>query len=332
MSEKIHKKIGIVGIGPVGQVLAVHFKEAGNDVMLCDMSKEKINLIRKEGIVLESTINKQAYFKKVYSDIAELMKQKPDMLFFCVKSHHMYNLLDQLSELKIDKSLTMIAAQNGIDVERIISDKFSEEQTMRMVINYAGNLHAPNVTNVTFFNPPNYIASIDDSRQDLAHWIADTLTSTSLETHFLNSFRITDKIWEKTILNASMSPLCGISRLTISEAMGFPDAMDTIEQIILEGVEVAKAEEIKFPDNFVKLCMRYLKKAGNHFPSMAVDMINNNETEIEYFNGKIVDYGKKHYIRTPLNLTFTNLVKAASYRNKLTTQQKKVHTTTIADF
>jgi ketopantoate reductase len=43
--------------------------------------------------------------------------------------------------------------------------------------------------------------------------------------------------------------------------------------------------------------------------------MNNNPTEIDYMNGKIVEYGRKHYVRTPLNLTFTNLVKAASDKN-----------------
>ena len=94
---------------------------------------------------------------------------------------------------------------------------------------------------------------------------------------------------------------------------------------------MAKAEEIKFPENFVKLCMRYLKRAGHHFPSLAVDMLNNRETEIDFFNGKIVEYGKKHYIRTPFNVTFTHLVKAASYKNALTRSSKKSFTESIVD-
>jgi len=65
----------------------------------------------------------------------------------------------------------------------------------------------------------------------------------------------------------------------------------------------------------VKLCLRYLKNAGDHFPSLAVDLISKKPTEIDFFNGRIVKYGRKHYIRTPLNLTFTNLVKAISHKN-----------------
>ena len=61
-----------------------------------------------------------------------------------------------------NKDAAVVCAMNGIDVEEMISDVIGESRTLRMVINFAGNLKAPNCTNVTFFNPPNYIASIDD--------------------------------------------------------------------------------------------------------------------------------------------------------------------------
>ncbi|MFI5150018.1 MAG: ketopantoate reductase family protein [Bacteroidia bacterium] len=330
--SKEAKRIGVVGCGPVGLILAAYLKEAGCNVMICDRAMEKINLIRKEGVTLDGLVKKHLYFNSVYSSVDELMEQGPEIIFFAVKANHMQSVLPAFSALPINPKLSVVCAQNGIDVEKIAANVFTEAQTLRMVLNFAGNLHAPNVVNVTFFNPPNYIASMDDSRTEVAQWIGNTLTAVALETEALSSFRITDKIWEKTILNASMSPLCGISRLTMKEAMSFSDTIDTVEQIIIEGIEVAKAEEIKFPENFVKLCLRYLKRAGHHFPSMAVDMINNRETEIEYFNGKIVEYGKKHYIRTPLNLTFTNLVRAASYKNALTREDQKSFSETIVDF
>jgi len=92
-----------------------------------------------------------------------------------------------------------------------------------------------------------------------------------------------------------------------------------------EAIDVAKGEKIRFPDDFVRKCLRYLKKAGNHFPSLAVDLINNRETEIDYFNGKIVEYGRKHYIRTSLNLAFTNMVKAMTIKNGIGIKGKNKH-------
>jgi 2-dehydropantoate 2-reductase len=156
---------------------------------------------------------------------------------------------------------------------------------------------------------------MDDSQVKLAQRLAATLTGVNLETEQVSSIVIIDKIWEKTILNAALSPLCAISRLTMKEAMDNGDTLEIVEQILYEAVEVAKAEDIKLPDNFVKLAIRYLSAAGNHMPSLAVDLINKRDTEIDYMNGKIVDYGRKHYVKTPLNLMLTNLVNAISCKN-----------------
>jgi 2-dehydropantoate 2-reductase len=125
-----------------------------------------------------------------------------------------------------------------------------------------------------------------------------------MDTESTDSFTLVNKIWHKTILNAALSPLCAISKLTMKEAMNDPDTHEIVERIILEAQEVAKAEDIT-----------YLGNAGNHFPSLAVDLMNKRETEIDYMNGKIVEYGRKHYIRTPLNLTFSNLVRAITDKN-----------------
>lgn len=312
--DPLKYRIGIIGLGPVGLVLAVHLKEAGCRVEICDVEKEKMNLIRNNGVKLVGKIEKSSFFDYTHTSIGSLMEQDFDILISAVKAYHVDSVLAQI-QAREKNHLFLLSAQNGIDIKEKYTSHFDDSQILRMVVNYAGNLHAPNVVKVTFFNPPNYIGSIDDSRMDIAEWLSEALTSANLETLSKDSFLITDKIWEKTILNAALSPLCAISKMTMKEAMAHPDTLEIVEQIILEAIEVAKAEEIKFGDNFVKLCIRYLKNAGHHFPSLAVDLLNRKPTEIDYMNGKIVEYGKKHYIRTPLNLTFTNLVKAISHKN-----------------
>jgi len=323
-SNKINKRrIGIVGLGPVGMILAVHLKQAGCDVVVYDKNKIKINKIRKEGIKLEGVLNLSDYFENICSDFSDFRKHNVDLIICSVKTHQMASVIpeardffESLSE-KERKDFRVISAQNGIDVEHILYDVFGESNTLRMVINFAGNLNAPNVVKVTFFNPPNYIASVDDSSAEIALELADLLNSVNLETKAIDSFELLKRVWEKTILNASLSALCGIGKFTIKEAMDFPDTMEIVEQVIEEGVEVAESEKIIFEDNFIRKCLRYLKKAGNHFPSLAGDLINNRVTEIDYFNGKIVEYGRKHYIKTPLNLAFTNMVRAITDKNFL---------------
>ncbi len=306
--------IGIIGLGPVGQTLAVHFNLAGCEVAVTDLDRDKLNLIRKEGMELVSKMEKKSFFKYVYYSVEEMLEHDLDILISAVKDYHVDKIV-KIIEGKLKKDVFLLSAQNGIDIGKKYQDHFPESSILRMVINFAGNLQAPNVTAINFFNPPNYIGSMDDSQEELAKWFAQTLTSVQLITEQVNSFTINDKIWEKTILNSALSPLCAISRLTMKEAMTNADTLEIIEQILYEAVQVANTEAIKLPDNFVKMAIRYLNNAGDHMPSLAVDLINKRETEINYMNGKIVDYGRKHYIKTPINLVLTNLVNAISCKD-----------------
>jgi len=308
-------KIGVIGLGPVGLMLGHYFNKANCDVVLCSRNEEHIDLIKSEGVHLAGTKDERSQFSEICSSIEDLVKSNVDIIVSAVKAYQIDSVLHEINLHNRNPSLMIIAAQNGIGIVDKYSFLFDLSKIFRFVINFAGNMNAPNVVNVTFIISPNYIASVDDSRPDISKWIEDVLSSVELFTKSVDSFELTKETWHKTILNASLSPLCAISKLTMREAMKIPDTNEIIERIIMEAMEVAKAEDIRFEKNFVKLCLRYLSKAGNHFPSLAVDLLNKKQTEIDFINGQLVQYGRKHYIRTPLNLTFTNMIRAITKEN-----------------
>ena len=168
------KRFAVVGLGPVGLILAAHLKEAGCDVALCDFDKVKINLIRKEGIKLEGAIQKQNAYENIFTSIAELRDYNPDIVFVSIKGYQTPAFVEQVMKLNFGDTI-FISAQNGIDVEEIFASGITENKTMRMVINFAGNLTAPHIVKVTFFNPPNHLSSLDDSKLEIAKQISETL-------------------------------------------------------------------------------------------------------------------------------------------------------------
>ena len=201
-------KVGIIGLGPVGLILSAHLKEGGCEVAVFDSNKVKINKIRNEGIKLEGTITKKVFVDHICSSLDEFADLGLENWIFCVKAHQMPTVMEGAMKVKmlmskeLENNLCVISAQNGIDVENILSATFGESKTIRMVLNFAGNLKAPNLVKVTFFNPPNYIASVDDSHADRAFEIANCLNSVELETKPVDSFELNKRVWEKTILNA----------------------------------------------------------------------------------------------------------------------------------
>ncbi len=308
-------KIGIIGMGPVGSTLAVHFVLAGQEVHVCDIIEEKIDLIKQEGVSLTHTIEKKAMVTGAYTSIDELMSKELDLLVFSVKTPYLKQVIENAAML--GGEMPAMAAQNGIDNELMVAEKFGRENTFRMVINYAGNMLNHNTVNVTFFNPPNYIGALHPEGEPLARSIAEMLSSVELNTAFTDDIR--KYTWEKSILNATLSSLCAVTQTTMKDVMDFLPIYPVIEGIIDEGMKVAAAEGIQFKQGFKEFCINYLKRGGKHFPSMAVDIQNKCPTEINQLNGKIVEYGQKHGIPTPYNLTMTRLIQLVE---KVNSEQK----------
>ncbi len=309
MTEKLNTtlRVGIIGAGPVGLTLSAHLIEAGAFVVLCDIDEDKIDEIKKGGIKLTHTIQKEITVDQVCYSINELEDYQLDLVIISIKTTALQIVINQLSKIDNGK-MFVICAQNGIDNELIAAEAFGKERTLRMVINYAGEMENQNTVNVTFFNPPNHIASLTNSGKVVAKSLANLLNNVNLKTDICNVSQIQNHVWEKAILNAALSGLCAISHRTMREVMSFPETVDMVTGIIDESIQVAKKENIEIKDGFRQSSIQYLTKAGNHKPSMLIDIENGVKTEIDQLNGKIVEYGKKYGIDTPLNQGVTALI------------------------
>ena len=303
-------RIGVIGLGPVGCVLAAHFIESGVFVVACDIMPQKMDKIKKSGIQLKHTIQKKVKVENVCYSVQELEMYDLDLAVISVKTPGLKKVLGQLSEIA-SENLFVMCAQNGIDNEQEAARVFGDDRTLRMVINYAGNMSDLNTVHVSFFNPPNYVAALMPKGEEIAKKVSELLNSVNLQTEIPED--IQDLVWEKAILNAALSAVCAITRKTMKEVMDFPQTYELVESIIKESVRVAEIEGIELGKKFRQFCIRYLKNAGHHRPSMLVDLENGRLTEIDQLNGKIMEYGRKHYVPTPLNLAVTALVHMMEY-------------------
>ncbi|MFQ6610555.1 MAG: ketopantoate reductase family protein [Fidelibacterota bacterium] len=303
-------RIGVVGMGPVGATLAAHFIEAGTFVVACDIDPKKIDAIKKKGITLKNIIEKQVNVENACYSIQEMEMYDLDLVVIAVKTTALKKVVRTLGEIKTDKMFVM-CAQNGIDNEQEAANVFGEDKTLRMVINFAGNSSSPNTIHVSFFNPPNYLAALMPQGNELAEKVTLLLNSVELGTEIPED--IQDFVWEKAILNAALSAVCAITRRTMKDVMSFPQTLELVEAIIDESARVAEVEGIELGKKFRRFCIQYLKNAGHHRPSMLVDLENGLRTEIDQLNGKIVEYGRKHYMPTPLNQSVTALIHLLEY-------------------
>ena len=110
-------------------------------------------------------------------------------------------------------------------------------------------------------------------------------------------------------MNACMNPVCAVTGLTMSRAMGDPIVFQIVDALVKECIRVARANEIDLGWDFYTHAMEYMGNAGDHKPSMLMDIEANRRTEIDFINGKFVEYGARTGTLTPYNHTLSALVK-----------------------
>jgi 2-dehydropantoate 2-reductase len=309
-SNNDQMRIGVIGMGPVGAVLAAMLIEAGAYVIPCDIIPTKMDKIKKSGLRLKNVIKKDVAVSDVCYSIKELASFDLDLAVISVKTPSLKKVVAQLTEIDSEK-LYIMCAQNGIDNEIEVARQFGDAKTLRMVVNYAGSMSDANTVHVSFFNPPNYIASLSPQGIGVAEKLVELLNSVQMETAIPED--IQDYVWEKAILNAALSAVCAITRKTMKDVMDFPFTLDLVAAIVDESVLVAEKEGIELGKKFRRFCIQYLKNAGHHRPSMLIDLENGARTEIDQLNGKLVEYGRKHCQPTPLNQCVTALVHLLEY-------------------
>jgi 2-dehydropantoate 2-reductase len=301
---------GIVGVGPVGGIMAAHLAKAGHNVSLIDILRAHMDEIKANGLSITGFKELNVPFSKnnLYYGIDEMEGSDIDVVFISVKASILPQILPLLKQV-VKPGMTFISLQNGLDNEELIADVLGMENTLRIVVNYAGNLIDNGKVRMSFFNAPNYIGMVDPTVEKKARTLAEVITAADLETVFTSDIKKYE--WEKIILNAALSPVCALARRTMKQMMEFQDTRGLAKEILREGIEVAEANGISFESDFLEHCMAYLDKAGHHRTSMHVDIEKKNPTEIGFINDKIVKYGKNKGIPTPYNSTIVSLIKGS---------------------
>jgi 2-dehydropantoate 2-reductase len=300
------KTFGVIGAGPVGSIVAAHLAHGGYKVVLCDIAEHLLTPAQDPGIILEGAIELQQKIEHVCTDVEQIAEYSPDAVFVTVKANSL-PLLSSSLEIFKNQPTSVVSWQNGIDTEKVIAETLGPEKVMRAVVNWGCGLAAPGRVQIGFHHPPHFVQEMDPAGAESAQAVADVLTKSGLETRHTD--QIISMVWRKSIMNASMNPVCATTGMTMSEAMNDPIVYQTINSLIKECIRVARANEISLGWDYYTYCMGYLRNAGHHKPSMLMDIEAKRRTEIDFMNGKIVEYGERCDMPTPYNSTLKALVK-----------------------
>ena len=300
------KSFAVVGAGPVGCIVACFLSRGGYDVTLCDVIPDLLKPALDPGIIIEGAENLQHEVARTCTSIDDLADVDPDVIFITVKAHAL-PLIASSIEGFYREGMVIISWQNGIDTELEIAKVLGKNHVMRAVVNYGCGLVGPAHVKMPFHHPPHYIQELDPRSRTAAVTVAEVLSKCDLTTE--HTEKIISMVWRKSVMNAAMNPVCAVTGLTMSRVMNDPIVYQIVDALAKECIRVARANEIDLGWDFYTYAMDYMRNAGDHKPSMLMDIEANRRTEIDFINGKFVEYGNRTGTQTPYNHTLSALVK-----------------------
>ncbi|MGD8213207.1 MAG: 2-dehydropantoate 2-reductase [Desulfobacterales bacterium] len=300
------QSFAVIGAGPVGCIVAAFLAKGGYEVTLCDVVPDLLKPALDPGIIIEGTEDVQQKITKTCTTIDELAEHDPDVIFITVKAHAL-PLIASAIEGFYHEGMYIVSWQNGIDTELELAKILGKPPVMRAVVNYGCGLLGPAHVRMPFHHPPHYIQELDSKSRHEANIVAETLKNCGLPTDHTD--QIISMVWRKTVMNASMNPVCAATGLTMSRVMNDPIVYQIVDALVKECLTVCRANEISVGWDYYPHAMEYMRNAGDHKPSMLMDIEAGRRTEIDFMNGKFVVYGQQAGIDTPYNRTMWALVK-----------------------
>jgi len=300
-------RICVIGCGAVGSLFAAHLAKAGEaEVWAYDVWKEHTDAIRTHGLRLSGAAEFTAKLNAT-SNPKEL--PQCDYGIVATKAIHTRNAIAQVSHIFGNNS-AVCSVQNGVGNEEIIAEhaKF----VIRGTTFPAGHPIAPghigyDIAGDTWIGPFEPTQTPMERVEELAGF----MTRSGMNTIALKDARGAQ--WTKLIFNASSNPVGALTLLHHGAAARFAPTGQLFEDLIAEGESVAQKLGITLHGDPRQMVTKGANAPGKHRASMLQDVLAKRQTEVDFMNGAIVQWGEKVGVPTPLNKALYELVKGLEH-------------------
>ena len=296
-------KVCVVGCGAVGSLFAAHLARGGEaEVFAYDVSREHVEAIHRGGLRLSGEAD---FTARLTATTDPKTLPRCDYGIVATKSIHTRAAIAQVAHL-FDEASAVCSVQNGIGNEEIIAERV--KLVIRGTTFPAGHIVAPGHVGYDI-KGDTWIGPFEPTNTPMkkVEELAGLLTRSGMNTMALKDARGAQ--WTKLIFNAGTNPVGALTGLHHGAATFFPPTGELFEALIDEGLAVAKALKIELHNDPKALVLKAANAPGKHKASMLQDVLAHRQTEVDFMNGAIVQWGEKLGVPTPLNRAVWSLVK-----------------------
>jgi len=300
-------KICIIGCGAVGSLFAAHLARKGEaEVWAYDVWIDHMDAIRSAGLRLSGAADFTVRLNAT-GDPKELPRF--DYGIVATKATHTRSAIAQVAHA-FDEQSAVCSVQNGVGNEEIIAEHV--KYVIRGTTFPAGHPIAPG--HIGFdIKGDTWIGPFEPTKTPMSkvEELAGLMTRSGMNTIALSDARGAQ--WTKLIFNAATNPVGALTLLHHGAATRFAPTGQLSNDLIAEGEAVAKALGISLHGDPRELVQKGANAPGKHRASMLQDVVAKRQTEVDFMNGAIVNWGEKTGVPTPLNKTMWALIKGLEH-------------------
>jgi len=300
-------KICVIGCGAVGSLFAAHLAKAGEaEVWAYDVWKEHVEAIQKNGLRISGAAELTV---RLHATADPRQLPRCDYGIVATKAIHTKMAIAQAARAFDDRS-AVCSVQNGVGNEELIAEHV--KYVIRGTTFPAGHPIAPGHigydikgdTWIGLFEPTNTPMSRVEE-------LAGLLTRAGMNTIALKDARGAQ--WTKLIFNSSTNPVGALTLLHHGAATRFGPTGLLFNALIAEGEAVASKLGIELHGDPRQLVQKGANAPGKHRASMLQDVLAKRQTEVDFMNGAISQWGDRVGVPTPLNKALWELIKGLEH-------------------
>jgi 2-dehydropantoate 2-reductase len=297
-------KVLILGAGAMGCLYGAAFHRAGSEVVFVDVNQPHIDAINANGLELETRSGTEDL--PIPARRPEEIEAPFDLVVVFTKTFHTETALAGI-KAAIGPETWLLSLQNGLGNDKRLSAHAAPERIMVGSSSLPSDLVGPGkVRSHGEGGSKLYPAFGGDPA--FAQEVCELLTRGGLPAALEPD--IHGAIWSKAIFNATMNPLCALTRRTPGFLGAHEESRALIHALVEEGVAVANANGVAIPAQPIHdLTHVSVTDHANHEASMLQDVKAGRRTEVDAINGAIVEAGKAAGVTAPLTETLWRLVK-----------------------
>ena len=307
MEQNKKPKIAVIGPGAMGLLFAGRLS-AHADVTLLGNSPERISELQLNGIRIQEgeTLLECRPAVMLNGACTELM----DLVLLFTKAYLTEQAL-AANKAVIGENTYVLTLQNGMGHANVLS-QFADPSHILIGTTEEGssreNAYTVNHTGhgkTTF----GFVASAGDAAKQDAEQFAGLFTDAGFPCSL--SEDISFAVWNKLMINASSSVLCGVLQKPQGYIVENASAWEISKSLIMEVCETANAEGHHFDqEEQINRLNNHLRNAPNGFPSLAADLKNGRKTEVDFISGSVVRAAEKKGLQVPYETLMVRLVHA----------------------